>query len=166
MLSQIVAAYARFNLVAASEPATWHQVSENSENVVGRLHSISTSFSAQTETLLKALTAAMRRSSLLALLPYLDFCLGACYYPNGDQADASSCYPHSEVSYCCPVGFDCSVSKVCVSQDQQTFLRGSCTDLSWRDVACPGFCLVGCELSLTPLKLSILIPTRYIGSSS
>ncbi|KAH7038270.1 uncharacterized protein B0I36DRAFT_346268 [Microdochium trichocladiopsis] len=72
-----------------------------------------------------------------------------CYYPNGDIAyNDAPCKTNGEHSLCCGVGYACMKSGVCqLSQDTPSqlgstgFVRGSCTDKSWNEPACPMFCL-------------------------
>ncbi|OAX80332.1 hypothetical protein ACJ72_05339 [Emergomyces africanus] len=70
-----------------------------------------------------------------------------CYYRNGNVTPADvPCYS-SGPSTCCPTGFACLSNNVCVNTKAKNetvgYIRGSCTDRSWRAGECPGFCIRG-----------------------
>ena len=65
----------------------------------------------------------------------------ACYYPNGNIAlPDAACDPSASVSPCCGGGVGCLDSKMCQSSDE-SLIRGSCTDPTWKSPDCPDYCL-------------------------
>ncbi|KAI0505612.1 hypothetical protein F5B22DRAFT_627124 [Xylaria bambusicola] len=66
-----------------------------------------------------------------------------CYYPNGEKADGDSpCNPDADASFCCGSSSDNSCLNNLLCQDGiGRVIRGSCTDQSWTDPACPKYCL-------------------------
>ncbi|KAI9742639.1 MAG: hypothetical protein M1818_003780 [Claussenomyces sp. TS43310] len=95
--------------------------------------------------------------AFLILLAYLvsSTLAASCYFPDGSaasnytacSADASDTSP----STCCASGYACLNSGVCEhtgavgSGNGDTWVRGGCTDQSWKSSACPNFCLTGYE---------------------
>jgi hypothetical protein len=78
--------------------------------------------------------------------------LGAsqCYWPDGSvDSDGVPCNS-TGASACCSAGSQCTSNKLCVVDDPVAgweYYRGSCTDMTWQDPACPDFCDDG-EMSL------------------
>jgi len=75
-----------------------------------------------------------------------------CYYPDGTATNSDQpCLSGSEPSWCCGHGFICLDNKMCMATPQQLeadhglapYVRGSCTDKTWRDGNCPNFCVNG-----------------------
>ena len=71
----------------------------------------------------------------------------SCYYPDGTYSplDRPCIDNDSQESFCCGLAFTCLSDKVCYTGNQSvlgysTYLRGSCTDQSFRSSACPQFC--------------------------
>lgn len=64
----------------------------------------------------------------------------SCYYPDGTyQPTDRPCNSNgTEESFCCGPGVTCLSDKVC---DNFGYVRGSCTDQSFKSSACPNFCL-------------------------
>jgi hypothetical protein len=73
-----------------------------------------------------------------------------CWFPDGITS------PHGDEpcqttgnSTCCGKGFACLSNRLCMltaynteaGPGQSTYVRGSCTDRTWRDPNCPSFCL-------------------------
>ncbi|OJD10135.1 hypothetical protein AJ78_08727 [Emergomyces pasteurianus Ep9510] len=70
-----------------------------------------------------------------------------CYYRNGNVTPADVPCRSSGPSTCCPTGFACLSNNICVNTKTRNetvgYIRGSCTDKSWRAGECPGFCIRG-----------------------
>ena len=66
-----------------------------------------------------------------------------CYYPDGSEAEGDSpCDPDADVSFCCRSSSDSSCLNNLLCQDGTgRVIRGSCSDQSWSDPACPQYCL-------------------------
>jgi hypothetical protein len=88
--------------------------------------------------------------SLLLIL----FCLfspifSVCYYPNGDVTTSDvPCSDTTAESACCSVGYICLSNGICMqsndsieAQSFSSYVRGSCTDQTWRSSYCPNFCV-------------------------
>lgn len=71
----------------------------------------------------------------------------ACYYFDGTITNSDvPCLDGSDPSLCCSYGYACLSNGVCMATEQTpnataSFVRGSCTDDTWRDKNCPNFCL-------------------------
>jgi len=89
--------------------------------------------------------------ALLTSLTLLSTAHAICYYPDGTTTLSDvPCNSGSEASFCCGYGFACLSNKICMAtsltihrNDTQTYVRGSCTDESWRSGNCPNFCVQG-----------------------
>src|SRR5262245_38555292 len=77
--------------------------------------------------------------------------MSACFFPNGDTVDDTPCKSGDGNSTCCGPGYACLSNGLCAvseylsfanfySWESGWFVRGSCTDKSWTDPACPQFC--------------------------
>ncbi|KAI1346521.1 hypothetical protein F5Y01DRAFT_297621 [Xylaria sp. FL0043] len=66
-----------------------------------------------------------------------------CYYPNGEKSESDSpCNPDADASFCCSSSSDSSCLNNLLCQDGTgRVIRGSCTDQTWTDPACPQYCL-------------------------
>ncbi|KAI9155573.1 hypothetical protein HJFPF1_08159 [Paramyrothecium foliicola] len=84
--------------------------------------------------------------SLAVSLVLLPTCVRAlCYFPDGSTAAYDTpCRDDTAHSACCGLNFTCLSNGMCRggTRDDGTtdYGRGSCTDKSWRNGACPGFC--------------------------
>ena len=71
----------------------------------------------------------------------------SCYYPDGTYiaADRPCITNGTQESFCCgQQGVTCLSDKVCYNSNAPSglkYVRGSCTDRSFRSSACPDFCL-------------------------
>ncbi|KAL2153526.1 hypothetical protein VTH82DRAFT_4681 [Thermothelomyces myriococcoides] len=74
----------------------------------------------------------------------------ACYYPNGDLApNDSPCQDDSTHATCCEKGYACLSNGICKATGEELqkpgvmteYVRGSCTDRTWRSSSCPLFCI-------------------------
>jgi hypothetical protein len=66
----------------------------------------------------------------------------ACHFPDGIQATGNTpCYKNGSVSVCGGPGFTCLSNGLC--QQGQNLFRGTCTDSTWKNDACPNFCTSG-----------------------
>lgn len=73
----------------------------------------------------------------------------ACYYPSGKNAPNDiPCRDDTSHATCCGPGYACLSNGICQatgeeqgSRDASEFVRGSCTDESWRNSNCPLFCI-------------------------
>lgn len=72
----------------------------------------------------------------------------ACYFPNGRLAhNDSPCRDDTENSVCCGQGYACLTNGICQATGEELqkpgaseFVRGGCTDKSYRSSSCPQFC--------------------------
>ncbi|CAK7224973.1 hypothetical protein SCUCBS95973_005700 [Sporothrix curviconia] len=75
-----------------------------------------------------------------------------CYYPNGDTANDVPCNSETDESTCCGTGYACfgvsSQYYLCMATGDElqkagasTYVRGSCTDETWRSGNCPSVCV-------------------------
>ena len=66
----------------------------------------------------------------------------ACFYPDGLRlfADIPCSKNGSEDNFCCGPAAICLSNKICWDGGSG-YLRGSCTDATWKSSACPQFCL-------------------------
>ena len=90
--------------------------------------------------------------ALLAASAHLPSASATCYYPNGDTANDVPCNSETDESTCCGTGYACygisSQYYLCMSTGDEiqkngssSFVRGSCTDSSWRSGNCPTVCV-------------------------
>ncbi|KAI0468270.1 hypothetical protein F4859DRAFT_491027 [Xylaria cf. heliscus] len=73
----------------------------------------------------------------------VDAAASKCYYPDGSAATGDSpCNPNADVSACCGSSSDstCLNNNLC-EDGKGRVIRGSCSDQSWSDPACPRYCL-------------------------
>lgn len=71
-----------------------------------------------------------------------------CYYPDGTAAPGDvPCSDSTENSVCCGTGYACLSNGICQATGDELkkpgateFVRGSCTDKTFRSSACPSFC--------------------------
>ncbi|KAM7187628.1 hypothetical protein V8F20_010912 [Naviculisporaceae sp. PSN 640] len=91
----------------------------------------------------------VRRLSLLVISSSV-LISAKCYYPNGLTALDTPCTDSTEESTCCGPGYACvgheSSFFLCQNTNSSTddfsgFVRGSCTDKSWRSSNCPNVCV-------------------------
>jgi len=76
-----------------------------------------------------------------------------CYWPNGDTTPQDvACRDDSDNSACCSPGFACLDNGLCMttrhvnlSPSNVTYVRGSCTDQTWKSSRCPNYCVRGGE---------------------
>ena len=89
-----------------------------------------------------------------------------CYYPGGEDRALQQipCDPYAYTTLCCPLGWTCFSNNLCVVTDETavgsaypvgTALRGTCTNPSWNDTACGGFCLGMYSQLQMPVQLSL-----------
>jgi hypothetical protein len=81
---------------------------------------------------------------LLCIAPLHVQCI--CYFPNGNTADDNfPCTDDERHSACCGRGVVCLSGGLCEmpegSSNQDPYVRGSCTDRTWRSSSCPSFCI-------------------------
>lgn len=74
----------------------------------------------------------------------------ACYYPSGKVSNQDvPCNDGDEASTCCGPGLACLSNNLCMATGsdiqsptmKSTYVRGTCTDKSWRSGNCPNFCV-------------------------
>ena len=95
-----------------------------------------------------------RRLFRLAILLSGACRIGAiCYYPDGTSISPQDvpCSDDGGDSTCCGPGYACLSNKICMATSATAndehgnppskYVRGSCTDKTWRSSACPAFCL-------------------------
>ncbi len=67
-----------------------------------------------------------------------------CYDPSGGTLiNFGICNNASSTSVCCPVSNECMSNGLCLNPLSGSFNRGGCTDESFKDPVCPGFCTRG-----------------------
>ncbi|CAG9982936.1 unnamed protein product [Clonostachys byssicola] len=84
---------------------------------------------------------------LLALFPSNSS--AACYYPSGKLApNDTPCRDDTSDSVCCGQGYACLSNGICQATGAELlkpgateFVRGGCTDKTWRSSSCPSFCV-------------------------
>ncbi|KAF2652912.1 hypothetical protein K491DRAFT_680940 [Lophiostoma macrostomum CBS 122681] len=100
------------------------------------------------------LTTMLLRSFVHAVVITIPAVLGAsatsCYWPGGDEApDRVPCDPDAAASHCCKTTKDCLSNGLCIiDATEQTgveYVRGACTDSSFRSDACPAVCLLNTQ---------------------
>lgn len=80
----------------------------------------------------------------------------ACYYPNGNLVSDTPCNRGSGNSTCCPPGYACLSNGLCgitefisnidkFDRSAAWYIRGTCTDKTWTDPACPRFCITASD---------------------
>lgn len=87
------------------------------------------------------------RAALLLL--FCSLANGICYIPDGSVAPQdTACRNDNDAAACCGQGYACLSNGICMSTGDEiqkdgasTFVRGSCTDQSWRSNSCPQFCI-------------------------
>ncbi|VUC30785.1 unnamed protein product, partial [Clonostachys rosea] len=83
----------------------------------------------------------------LALFPSISN--AACYYPSGKLApNDTPCRDDTSNSVCCGQGYACLSNGICQATGAELlkpgateFVRGGCTDKTWRSSSCPSFCV-------------------------
>ncbi|KAB5547142.1 hypothetical protein GE09DRAFT_1130082 [Coniochaeta sp. 2T2.1] len=88
-------------------------------------------------------------TALVLFLTSLPFTSAICYYPNGDASPQDlPCNDDTDHSTCCGPGYACLSNNICVPTGLEKqipnaakFVRGSCTDKTWRSGNCPNFCV-------------------------
>lgn len=70
-----------------------------------------------------------------------------CYYPDGTVTPGDvPCLTGNDPSFCCSFGYACLNNQICMTTPHtpnatNTYVRGSCTDPTWRSANCPSFCV-------------------------
>lgn len=72
-----------------------------------------------------------------------------CYFPNGVIApNDTPCRDDTSNSVCCGQGYACLTNGLCQATGEELqkpgateFVRGGCTDKTWRSSSCPSFCI-------------------------
>jgi hypothetical protein len=88
-------------------------------------------------------------SLLLILFAFISPVSSVCYYPNGDVTPNDvPCSDSTTESVCCSLGYVCLSNGICMKSNNplaasssSTYVRGSCTDQTWRSSFCPNFCV-------------------------
>ncbi|KAH7305937.1 hypothetical protein B0I35DRAFT_443545 [Stachybotrys elegans] len=86
---------------------------------------------------------------LSTLILFLDGAACICYYPDGSTAPQDvPCTDETRHSACCGPGYACLSNFICQATGAELqrpgateYVRGSCTDESWRSGSCPSFCV-------------------------
>lgn len=92
-----------------------------------------------------------RFNSLLVSVAFYCSTNAICYWPNGDPTSQDvACRDTSGDTACCSPGFACLENGLCMvtphvdlSPENITYVRGSCTDMSWKSSNCPNYCVRG-----------------------
>ncbi|AEO61046.1 hypothetical protein MYCTH_2310829 [Thermothelomyces thermophilus ATCC 42464] len=85
----------------------------------------------------------------LAVCRLLPGTRAACYYPSGLLApNDTPCRDDTPHATCCGQGYACLSNGICQATGEELkkpgaseFVRGSCTDKTWRSSNCPLFCI-------------------------
>lgn len=85
----------------------------------------------------------------LAACWFLSGAHAACYYPSGRMSpNDTPCRDDTTHSTCCGQGYICLSNGMCQATETELakegaseYVRGSCTDKSWRSSSCPLFCI-------------------------
>ncbi|KAL7812178.1 hypothetical protein V8C44DRAFT_349586 [Trichoderma aethiopicum] len=85
---------------------------------------------------------------LLALALFITQSTALCFYPDGTPAPGDvPCTDSTANSVCCGTGYACLSNGICQATGDELkkpgateFVRGSCTDKTFRSSACPSFC--------------------------
>jgi hypothetical protein len=83
---------------------------------------------------------------LLSLIAATD---AVCYYPNGNVSPQDTpCQDTTAHSTCCGQGYACLSNRICMATGDELqkpgaslYVRGACTDPTWRSSECPNFCV-------------------------
>ena len=86
---------------------------------------------------------------LLAVFPAWHGAEATCYYPSGREApNDTPCRNDTPFSTCCAQGYVCLSNGLCQATGDDVarpgvpqFVRGACTDGTWRSTNCPQFCM-------------------------
>lgn len=86
---------------------------------------------------------------VLTVFPIWPGAHAACYYPSGQIAPNDiPCRDDTPHAACCAPGYACLSNGICQATgleqggpDASEFVRGACTDQSWRNSNCPLFCI-------------------------
>lgn len=109
-------------------------------------------------------------ATLLIAFPFLPFCAGICYFPD-QQTIAQQNFPcrgGSDDSPCCGTSYACVSNGLCMKSNDTfdvnsaEYVRGSCTDKTWRSAACPSFCIGPKGMLLCRLSSTIETARRRI----
>ncbi|PGH09813.1 hypothetical protein GX51_00500 [Blastomyces parvus] len=65
-----------------------------------------------------------------------------CYLPNGEEEkNDAPCFPQNPESACCGGSeYVCATNNMCAHFQGGYYVIGSCTDPTWNNPACPGYC--------------------------
>ncbi|QSS53067.1 hypothetical protein I7I53_00209 [Histoplasma capsulatum var. duboisii H88] len=65
-----------------------------------------------------------------------------CYLPSGEvEENDAPCFPQNPESACCGGSqYVCATNNMCAHYDGGYYVIGSCTDPTWNNPACPGYC--------------------------
>jgi hypothetical protein len=85
--------------------------------------------------------------TLLCVFPFL--VSSTCYFPDSSVSPQDTpCEDTTEQSTCCGQGYACLSNHICMATGDEIqnpsatlYVRGSCTDPSWRSSDCPLFCI-------------------------
>ena len=88
-------------------------------------------------------------SFIIGLSSLINSSRATCYYPDGTVAPQdTACTDSVAESTCCGQGYACLSNRICMAtgdeikkQGASLYVRGSCTDQSWRSSNCPQFCI-------------------------
>lgn len=85
-----------------------------------------------------------RPATFILFLIFTSLVTSICYFPNGDIANNNfPCNGDAENSHCCNSGYVCYDGGLCLPWEgyEDKYVRGSCTDQTWRSGACPSYCV-------------------------
>ena len=94
-------------------------------------------------------TISLRVFPFLLFTVFISLTSAICYYPNGDASPQDlPCNDETDHSTCCGPGYACLSNNICVPTGLEKqipnaakYVRGSCTDKTWRSGDCPNFCV-------------------------
>ena len=85
---------------------------------------------------------------LLILVVRIQPVVGRCYYADGSVASGDTPCSLGGTSTCCGSGYACLSNRICMATGDEAqkpgaslYVRGSCTDRSWRSASCPLYCI-------------------------
>lgn len=88
--------------------------------------------------------------SFLCLSTFVLHSVAICYYPDMETVapQDTPCSDSTSQSTCCGQGYACLSNHICMATGDElkkagatNYIRGSCTDQSWRSSECPQFCI-------------------------
>jgi hypothetical protein len=90
---------------------------------------------------------------ILFLVANIQLASAQCYYPDGSISTGDTPCTSTGNSTCCGSGYACLSNRICMATgdeaqkpDASLYVRGSCTDPTWKSASCPLFCISSHDL--------------------